>query len=122
MALLVVSVPCRLTAVAFVAAAVFLGRPSRPDWTRSRLRPREVLVHLNLLDWLIVAASLAVALAPALLFTRRAGTSTSEFFTSGRAAPWWLVGTSMVATTFSTDTPNVVADLVRRGGVAANWA
>ncbi len=79
-------------------------------------------MHLNALDWLIVAASLAVALAPALWFTRRAGTSTSEFFTSGRAAPWWLVGTSMVATTFSTDTPNLVADLVRRGGVAANWA
>lgn len=79
-------------------------------------------MHLNLVDWLIVAASLAVALAPALWFTRRAGSSTSEFFTSGRAAPWWLVGTSMVATTFSTDTPNLVADLVRRGGVAANWA
>ncbi len=53
---------------------------------------------------------------------RRAGSSTAEFFTSGRAAPWWLVGVSMVATTFSTDTPNLVTNLVREGGVAANWA
>jgi SSS family solute:Na+ symporter len=52
---------------------------------------------------------------------RRGGSSTAEFFTSGRAAPWWLVGTSMVATTFSTDTPNLVTNLVREGGVAANW-
>jgi Na+/proline symporter len=53
---------------------------------------------------------------------RRAGASTAEFFTSGRAAPWWLVGVSMVATTFSTDTPNLVANIVREGGVAGNWA
>ncbi len=53
---------------------------------------------------------------------RRAGSSTAEFFTSGRAAPWWLIGVSMVATTFSTDTPNLVTDLVRQGGIAANWA
>src|SRR5688572_29460610 len=53
---------------------------------------------------------------------RRAGSSTTEFFTSGRAAPWWLIGASMVATTFSTDTPNLVTNLVREGGVAGNWA
>src|SRR5688500_7036365 len=52
---------------------------------------------------------------------RRAGSSTTEFFTSGRAAPWWLVGGSMVATTFSTDTPNLVTNLVRENGVANNW-
>src|SRR3954454_11092301 len=52
---------------------------------------------------------------------RRAGRSTAEFFTSGRAAPWWLIGVSMVATTFSTDTPNLVTNLVREGGIAANW-
>jgi solute:Na+ symporter, SSS family len=79
-------------------------------------------MQLNSLDWLIVFASLAVSMAPAVWFARRAGSSTAEFFTSGQAAPWWLVGTSMVATTFSTDTPNLVTDLVRRGGVAANWA
>src|SRR6476620_8161276 len=52
---------------------------------------------------------------------RRAGSSTTEFFTSGRAAPWLLIGGSMVATTFSTDTPNLVTNLVREHGVANNW-
>jgi Na+/proline symporter len=79
-------------------------------------------VRLTPLDWLIVVVSLGVSFAPALWMARRAGSSTAEFFTSGRAAPWWLVGVSMVATTFSTDTPNLVANLVREGGVAANWA
>src|SRR5262245_12428151 len=74
------------------------------------------------LDWVIVAASIAVAFLPALLFARRAGKSTTEFFTSGRAAPWRLIGVSMVATTFSTDTPNLVTNLVREKGVANNWA
>lgn len=77
---------------------------------------------LTTLDWIIVALSVAVAFAPALFFARRAGSSTSEFFTSGQAAPWWLIGVSMVATTFSTDTPNLVTDLVRQNGVANNWA
>jgi solute:Na+ symporter, SSS family len=79
-------------------------------------------VQLVALDWVIVLVSLAVAFAPAVWMARRAGSSTAEFFTSGRAAPWWLVGVSMVATTFSTDTPNLVTNLVREGGVAANWA
>jgi len=78
-------------------------------------------VQLNALDWWVVAACLAAAFAPALWFARRAGRSTDEFFATGRAAPWWLIGTSMVATTFSTDTPNLVTDLVRTGGVSANW-
>ncbi len=73
------------------------------------------------LDWAIVLVSIGVCFIPALLMARRAGTSTAEFFTSGRAAPWWLIGISMVATTFSTDTPNLVTDLVRTGGVANNW-
>jgi Na+/proline symporter len=74
------------------------------------------------IDWLIVIASLAASFVPAILLARRAGSSTAEFFTSGRAAPWWLVGVSMVATTFSTDTPNLVTNLVREKGVANNWA
>ena len=77
---------------------------------------------LTFIDWTIVVISLAIAFAPALWLARRAGSSTTEFFTSGRAAPWWLIGISMVATTFSTDTPNLVTNLVRDGGVAANWA
>ena len=76
---------------------------------------------LTSLDWAIVAASIIISFLPALLFWRRAGSSTAEFFTSGRAAPWWLVGVSMVATTFSTDTPNLVTNLVREHGVAENW-
>ena len=78
-------------------------------------------MRLTSLDWLIVLISLAMAFVPALLLARRAGSSTAEFFTSGRSAPWWLIGVSMVATTFSTDTPNLVTDLVRTGGVAGNW-
>jgi SSS family solute:Na+ symporter len=76
---------------------------------------------LTFIDWLIVAATLIVCFLPALFFARRAGRSTSEFFASGRAVPWWLAGLSMVATTFSSDTPNLVTDIVRRNGVAGNW-
>ena len=79
-------------------------------------------MHLTSLDWAIVVVSLLVSFLPALLLVRRAGSSTSEFFTSGRSAPWWLIGISMVATTFSTDTPNLVTNLVRERGVANNWA
>jgi Na+/proline symporter len=77
---------------------------------------------MTTLDWAIVLASIVISFIPAVLLARRAGKSTAEFFTSGRAAPWWLVGVSMVATTFSTDTPNLVTNLVRENGVAANWA
>jgi len=76
---------------------------------------------LTSLDWTIVILSLAISFAPAVWMARRAGANTTEFFTSGRAAPWWLIGVSMVATTFSTDTPNLVTNLVRDGGVAGNW-
>jgi len=79
-------------------------------------------MHLTTVDWLIVALSIVVCFTPAILLAKRAGSSTAEFFTSGRAAPWWLVGVSMVATTFSTDTPNLVTNLVRENGVANNWA
>jgi len=78
-------------------------------------------VSLRALDWLIIAGSLMICFVPALFFGRRAGRNTSEFFASGRAVPWWLAGLSMVATTFSSDTPNLVTDIVRRNGVAGNW-
>jgi Na+/proline symporter len=74
------------------------------------------------IDWVIIGASIAISFLPALFFWKRASSSTSEFFTSGRSAPWWLVGISMVATTFSTDTPNLVTNMVREKGVAENWA
>ena len=73
------------------------------------------------LDWAIIAGSIIISFLPAIFFWKRAGSSTTEFFTSGRAAPWWLVGISMVATTFSTDTPNLVTNIVREQGVAGNW-
>jgi solute:Na+ symporter, SSS family len=79
-------------------------------------------MRLTTLDWIIVVASIAISFVPAVVLARRAGSSTAEFFTSGRAAPWWLIGVSMVATTFSTDTPNLVTNLVREQGVASNWA
>jgi Na+/proline symporter len=78
-------------------------------------------MRLAPLDWIIVVASLLICFGPALFFGRRASRSTSEFFGSGRAVPWWLAGLSMVATTFSADTPNLVTDIVRRNGVAGNW-
>ena len=78
-------------------------------------------MHLQLLDWVIVIASFLICFLPALFFSKRAGKSTSEFFASGRSVPWWLGGLSMVATTFSSDTPNLVTDIVRRQGVAGNW-
>ena len=78
-------------------------------------------MHLQLIDWVIVLATLFICFFPALFFGKRAGQNTSEFFVSGRSVPWWLAGLSMVATTFSSDTPNLVTDIVRRQGVAGNW-
>src|SRR6266851_4679685 len=78
-------------------------------------------MHLQLIDWLIVLFTLLICFAPALFFGKRAGRNTSEFFASGRSVPWWLAGLSMVATTFSSDTPNWVTQQVRQYGVAGNW-
>lgn len=78
-------------------------------------------MHLHPIDWGIVLFTLAICFLPALFFSKRSGKSTSEFFASGRSVPWWLAGLSMVATTFSSDTPNLVTDIVRRQGVAGNW-
>ena len=76
---------------------------------------------LHALDWIIIIASLLICFVPALFFGKRAGKSTSEFFASGRSVPWWLAGLSMVATTFSSDTPNLVTSRSARKGVAGNW-
>lgn len=78
-------------------------------------------MKLTILDWSIIAGFFALTLAIGLWVSRRAGKSTGEFFLSGRTMPWWMLGMSMVATTFSTDTPNLVTDLVRQKGVANNW-
>ncbi len=78
-------------------------------------------MHLQLVDWVIVVVSVLICFVPALFFGKRAGKNTSEFFASGRSVPWWLAGLSMVATTFSSDTPNWVTEQVRKFGVAGNW-
>jgi solute:Na+ symporter, SSS family len=78
-------------------------------------------MHLQLIDWIIVALSIAICFIPALFFGKRSGKNTTEFFASGRSVPWWLAGLSMVATTFSSDTPNLVSNFVRTQGVAGNW-
>jgi SSS family solute:Na+ symporter len=78
-------------------------------------------VLLSPLDWTILAAFIMLSLVIGVLASRTAGKSSAEFFLSGRNMPWWLLGTSMVATTFSTDTPNLVTNIVRRNGVAGNW-
>src|SRR5437588_8054241 len=78
-------------------------------------------MHLHTIDWIIAFIAVAVCFIPALFFGKRSGKSTTEFFASGRRVPWWLAGLSMVATTFSSDTPNLVTDIVRRNGVAGNW-
>ena len=78
-------------------------------------------MRLTTLDWIIALIAVAVCFAPALFFGKRSSKNTSEFFASGRSVPWWLAGLSMVATTFSSDTPNLVTDFVRNNGVAGNW-
>ncbi len=79
-------------------------------------------MHLLSLDWIIIGIYFVVILAIGLAVARKAGKDSSEFFLSGRNMPWWLLGISMVATTFSADTPNLVTNIVRENGVAGNWA
>ena len=78
-------------------------------------------MRLTALDWIIAFIAVAVCFVPALFFGKRSSKNTSEFFASGRSVPWWLAGLSMVATTFSSDTPNFVTNVVRTQGVAGNW-
>ncbi|MDP6569810.1 MAG: Na+:solute symporter [Candidatus Marinimicrobia bacterium] len=78
-------------------------------------------MQLTTLDWGIVSLYFALSLCIGLWASKRAGESTRSFFLAGRNMPWWLLGVSMVATTFSTDTPNLVTDLVRQNGVSGNW-
>jgi Na+/proline symporter len=78
-------------------------------------------MHITWVDWLVIAAYFALNLGIGFYFSRRAGTDISEFFLSGRSVPWWLAGTSMVATTFAADTPLVVTGLIYRQGISGNW-
>lgn len=76
---------------------------------------------LSFWDWLIVGLYLAFALGVGVYFSKRASANTQEYFISGRTLPWWLVGTSMVATTFTSDTPLAVTEMVRGYGLWRNW-
>src|SRR5437868_2242307 len=78
-------------------------------------------VKLTFFDWSVIAAYFLFNLGIGIYYARRASGSTSEFFLSGRDVPWWLAGTSMVATTFAADTPLVVTGLVAKNGIAGNW-
>ncbi len=78
-------------------------------------------MHLTSTDWVIIGLYFLLNLAIGWYFKARAGQSVSEFFLSGRNVPWWLAGTSMVATTFAADTPLAVTGLVAKGGIAGNW-
>ncbi len=76
---------------------------------------------LSALDWIIICLVLFISLTIGFYAARKSGRSSTEYFLSGKQMPWWLLGISMVATTFSTDTPNLVTDLVRQNGVSGNW-
>jgi len=73
------------------------------------------------IDWAIIILVLIITMGVGVMVSRRSGQNTTEYFLSGRRMPWWLLGMSMVATTFSTDTPNLVTSIVRQDGVAGNW-
>lgn len=76
----------------------------------------------NNIDWIIIGLFFVLSALIGFAVAKKSGSSASEFFLSGRRMPWWLLGISLVATTFSADTPNLVTDIVRQNGVAGNWA
>ncbi|MCR9228471.1 MAG: Na+:solute symporter [Flavobacteriaceae bacterium] len=78
-------------------------------------------MKLELLDYIIIFGFFALVLFIGIYVSKKSGQNSTEYFLSGRSMPWWLLGLSMVATTFSTDTPNLVTDLVRSNGVSGNW-
>ena len=78
-------------------------------------------MQLENIDWLIILAFFILSLVIGIIVSKKSGKDVTEFFLTGRKMPWWLLGISMVATTFSADTPNLVTDIVRTNGVAGNW-
>jgi len=79
------------------------------------------MVNLSSLDIIIIVVFFAITLCIGVWVSKQAGKSSTEFFLSGRNMPWWLLGVSMVATTFAADTPGLVTELVRKNGVSGNW-
>jgi SSS family solute:Na+ symporter len=78
-------------------------------------------MQITTIDWVIIFSFFAITLGIGIYVSKTSGKSANDFFLSGRTMPWWLLGLSMVATTFSTDTPNLVTDIVRTNGVSGNW-
>jgi Na+/proline symporter len=78
-------------------------------------------MQIATIDWVIIFSFFAITLGIGIYVSKASGKSANDFFLSGRTMPWWLLGLSMVATTFSTDTPNLVTDIVRTNGVSGNW-
>src|SRR5512147_2212997 len=78
-------------------------------------------MHVSYLDWSIIILFLLISFGISLYMSKKAGKSTSDFFLSGRNLPWYIAGTSMVATTFAADTPLAVTELVAQKGIAGNW-
>lgn len=82
----------------------------------------QLFMQISTLDWIIIFSFFALFILIGIYYSKRSGKSSKEFFLSGRDMPWWLLGISMVATTFSADTPNLVTNIVRDSGVSGNWA
>ena len=100
-------------------------RPGRADQARTGAAAAEArtsrTMQLEFLDWAIIGGYFLLALGIGLYFSRRAGSNFVEYFASGRSLPWWIAGTSMVATTFAADTPLAVTGLIAKHGLAGNW-
>ena len=78
-------------------------------------------VSLHWIDWAIILSYIAFSLGVGIYFSKKAASNTEEYFLSGRSLPWWIVGTSMVATTFAADTPLAITEFVRGPGIWQNW-
>ncbi len=104
-----------------MSSPVLLKMPGRLNFVPRRNMNKVTSLHLCTVDWLFVVGYCVVAFGIGLYFTRRAGRNISEFFIAGRNLPWWLAGTSIVATTLACDTPLAVSGFVRSGGIYENW-
>ena len=78
-------------------------------------------MNLVLLDWIVIILYLVVSVFIGVFLIKHKNSNITDFFVAGRSLPWWLLGVSMVATTFSADTPNLVTEIVRKDGIAGNW-
>ena len=78
-------------------------------------------MQLATVDWVLIGIYFLLVMGIGVVVARASGKDAGQFFLAGKKMPWWLLGFSMVATTFSTDTPNLVADIVRQNGVSGNW-